>query len=431
MKVSVLGLWHLGSVTSACLANYGYNVTGYDKDQLVVKNLNNGHAPISEPGLDSLIEKNINDNTLKYTNNLQEAVENSDFVLLTIDTPVDEDDNVDLSPIFDIIDKIADFVKDGTTIIIESQVPVGTCNDVANRIKKKFPNLRFNLAYCPENLRLGKAIEIFQNPDRIIIGADDEQTKEQVRLFFDIIDCPKIIMDLKSAEMTKHAINSFLATCISFINLIGNVCEEIDADAVKVSEGLMTEKRIGKNLPLKPGSGFSGGTLGRDLKVLINLGKKIGINPYILESVIETNREQNMIALRKLLKIFKNLENITVGILGLTYKPGTNTLRRSNSIELIKELNKLKTNVKAFDPAISEENFTEDKKFMLCDNFYAVAENADVLIIMTDWPEFKKIDYNQIFKDMKNPVIIDTKNFLDQNQLKEIGFQYVGIGLRS
>ena len=427
MNVGIIGLWHLGSVTSACLANYGYNIIGYDVDKEVIKNLNKGVSPIEEPFLEDLIKENIRKNNLRFTSDLKEAIKDSDFVFLTIDTPVDENDDVDLSSVFSSIDDMIGFLKEDTTIIIQSQVPVGTCNELVNRIKQNTKS-KFNLAYCPENLRLGKAIELFQNPDRIIIGADSQETLDKVSVFFDIIGCPKVTMDLKSAEMTKHAINAFLATCISFINWIGNACGETGADANKVSEGLMTEKRIGKNLPLRPGLGFAGGTLGRDLKILINLGRGLKVNPELFEAVVNTNNAQNIIAIKKLQKIFGKLENLTIGILGLTYKPGTNTLRRSSSIEIINEIASMGANVKAFDPAINEINTEMHRNFKLTDNAYATAEKSDVLVVMTDWPEFRDLDYKKILGIIKKPVILDMKNCLDQKYLRGIGFSYHRVG---
>lgn len=428
MKVGVLGLWHLGCVTSACLAKLGYQVTGFDRDNMVIENLKLAKAPISEPNLDELIKNNLENNLIQFTTNIEEAIRKTPYVLLTIDTPVDEKDQVDLTSIYDTINEIAKFLEDDTIIIIQSQVPVGTCDDFIKIIREKKPDIRFGLGYCPENLRLGKSIEVFEKPDRIIIGANDEKTANKIESFFSILNCPKIKMDLKSAEMTKHAINAFLATCISFINWIGNVCEEVGADAKKVSEGLMSESRIGRNLPLRAGLGFSGGTLGRDLRILKKIGQDVRINPDLIEAVLQINYEQNIIIIKKLLKIFGSLRGLKIGILGLTYKAGTNTLRRSMSLEIINELLRLNASVNAYDPVISSVESINDKNFHLCDSAYFVAEKASALLIFTDWPQFREIDYTKMLHSMEKPVILDVKNFLDGKTLRIIGFDYYGIG---
>lgn len=423
-KICVIGLWHLGSVSSACLANFGYQVTGFDKDKTVVEKLNQGKSPIFEPGLDILLKKNLASEHLRFTTSMKKAVCDASYILLTIDTPVNEQDVADLTSVYDAINEIAELISDNAVVIVQSQVPVGTCHDLIKIIKQKRPDVDFGLAYCPENLRLGNAIELFENPGRIIIGSDDEQTANKVSSFFNIINCPKIIMDLKSAEMTKHSINAFLATCISFINWIGNVCEEVGADICKVSEGLMSEQRIGRGIPLRFGLGFSGGTLGRDVRILEEIGNKISLKPNLMESVISINHEQNILIVKKLLRLFNTLDGLKIGILGLTYKAGTNTLRRSTSIEIINELLKLKAKVYAYDPSIQFIDSIVSKNFQLCKSPYLPAEDASALLILTDWPEFRKLDYEKIFESMKKPVIFDIKNFLDEKDLKTIGFDY-------
>jgi len=428
-KVCVIGLWHLGSVTSACLAELGYKIIGYDKDEKRIQNLKKGKAPIFEPNLDSLIKKNVLSGVLQFTTNLKEAVSEANFVLLTIDTPVDEEDNVNLTSVYEIINEISELIDDEVTIIVQSQIPVGTSDEFVEIIRKKRPEVKFGLAYCPENLRLGNAIELFKHPERIIIGADSEATSDKVESFFSILNCPTIKMNLKSAEMTKHAINAFLANCISFINWIGNLCEAAGADVNKVSEGLMSEKRIGKKLPLKAGMGFGGGTLGRDLKILAKLGHELNLKPDLIESILSINHQQNTLIIKKILSLFSSLDGLTIGILGLAYKPGTNTLRRSASIEVIKELLKHNSRVTAFDPAISNISSISDDNFQLQDSAYAVTKDADVLILFTDWPEFKELDFEKIFSYMKNPLIIDMKNFLNDHKIRDLGFTYVGIGI--
>lgn len=423
-KVGVIGSWHLGSVTSACLANFGYEVIGFDIEQSIIDGLNQAKAPLFEPGLDELLKKNLGNKHLQFTTDMEEAITDSEYILLTIDTPVDEQDRIDLTSVYNAIEAITKFITNNATIIIQSQVPVGTCNDFIKIIKQKRPDIEFGLSYCPENLRLGTAIDSFEHPDRIIIGSDDEQTANRVKSFFEVINCPKIIMSLKSAEMTKHSINVFLATCISYINWIGNICERIGVDANKVSEGLMSERRIGKGLPLHSGLGFSGGTLGRDLRILEGVCKKNNVEADFVQLILRINHEQNILVVKKLLKHYHSLDGLKIGIFGLTYKAGTDTLRRSTSLEIIKELLKLNTRVKAYDPSISSIDSIQDKNFQLCTSPYTATEETNALLIFTDWPQFKELDYERIFLSMKNPIIFDMKNFLDENHLKMLGFRY-------
>lgn len=427
-KICVFGLWHLGSVVSACLANFGYHVSGYDKDENKVKSLQTGKAVIEEPGLDDLLSENIKKGRLSFSFSIENAIENCSIGILTVDTPLDEEDNIDLTEVFETIKQIAKLVKRDFFLIVQSQVPVGTCEKILTIMQETNPSQKFEIACVPENLRLGNALSIFEHPDRIIIGSNDPKTIDKVEKFFSVINAPMIKMDLKSAEMSKHAINAFLANCISFINEIGNLSEEVGADAVKVSESLTTESRIGNKLPLRPGLGFAGGTLARDIKILSDLGRKHSMTTNMIDAILKTNHEQNMIALKKLKKLFVNLRDIRVGILGLTYKAGTNTLRRSSSIEIISKLLDENAIIKAFDPSITELHLFDGKKFTLVTNTNEIARDSDAILILTDWPEFKKINFNEIRNLMKNPIILDMKNMLDPTHMKKIGFNYIGVG---
>lgn len=260
-KVSVIGIWHLGAVTSACLADFGYHVVGVDKDVRKVEGLNKGTPPLFEPGLKELLITNLNSKRLSYTTDLHKAVKNSRYVLITFDTPVNERDKVDLTEILNTAKELATCLDDGSVIIVSSQVPVGTCEQIKTSITKLNSSLDFDIAYSPENLRLGQAIERFKNPERIVIGADSDTTLDKVEAFLSVIKAPTVRMNLRTAEMTKHALNVFLATSISFANEIGNLCDEVGADAAKIAQALGSDARIGPNLPLNPGLAFSGGTL--------------------------------------------------------------------------------------------------------------------------------------------------------------------------
>ena len=427
-EVCAIGIWHLGSVVSTCLADLGYKVTGVDKDPKRVKDLNNGIAPIFEPGIEDLMRVNISSERLSYTTDLSHALRGSSYVLITFDTPVDENDEVDLSPIFDTSMELSKYLKNGSTIVVSSQVPVGTCDQIRSLIEQNNPSLDFGIAYSPENLRLGQAIECFKNPQMVVIGADSDSTLDKVEALFNVITAPKIKMNLRTAEMTKHALNAFLATSISFANEIANLCDELGADALKVAEALHSDERIGPKLPLQPGLSFAGGTLARDLKVLRKLGGSFGYETYLINGVLQVNKQQNKLVIRKLEKIYGSVGNLTIGILGLTYKAGTSTLRRSAALEIIGDLIHNGATVKAYDPKASPEEIRQHQEFEFCPDPYMVAREADALVIATDWPEFKSLDFDSIKSIMKKPVIIDGKNMLDDKEMVERGFLYFGVG---
>ena len=427
-KIGVIGIWHLGAVVSACLADSGYFVVGVDKNAKTVRDLNKGIPPLFEPGLEELLISNLNSKKLSYTTNLHKAVRGCNFVLLTMDTPTSEKDEVDLSEIFTTATELAKYLENGSVIIVSSQVPVGTCEQIKSSIRQLYPSLDFDIAYSPENLRLGQAIERCKNPDRIVIGADSEATLDRVEGILDIIDAPKIRMNLRTAEMTKHALNAFLATSISFANEIGNLCDEVGADASKVAQALGSDTRIGPNLPLHPGLAFSGGTLARDLKILQGLGDGLKYETWLIDGVLKVNEQQNKLVMRKLEKVYRSIDNLTVGVLGLTYKAETSTLRRSAALEIIGHLTRGGALVKAYDPKADLDEVQSHREFEFCTDPYQAARGSDALVIMTGWPEFKELDFDLVKSIMKKPVLIDARNMLDGGSLMAKGFLYSGVG---
>jgi UDPglucose 6-dehydrogenase len=427
-KVCVVGIWHLGSVVSACLADLGYTVVGVDRDANKVADLNRGIPPLFEPELAELIRGNINSHRLSYTTNLRYAVTGSNYVLITFDTSVDADDNVDLSEIFDTAIKLSQHIDNDTAIIISSQVPVGTSEKFESIIKQNNPSLRFTIAYSPENLRLGQAIRYYKKPDRIVIGANSDFALDRAEALFSAIDAPKLRMNMRSAEMAKHALNCFLATSISFTNEIAGLCDELGADATKVAAALQSDVRIGNRIPLLPGLGFSGGTLARDLKVLKDLGQRVSYETTLIDSVLEVNQRQMRLVTKKLEKVYGSVRNLIIGILGLTYKPGTSTLRRSAALEIIHDLVIQGAKVKAYDPKASLTEIHSHSEFEFFPDPYEVARDSDALVIITEWPEFKELDFGMIKSAMRKPVLVDTKNMLDSKRMLELGFRYLGVG---
>jgi len=427
-KVCVIGIWHLGMVASACLADLGYVVVGVDKDSEKVKGLKRGIPVLFEPGIEELLVRNIDAKRLSYTTDLKQALKGAQYAFITYDTPVNDKDEVDLSELFATASQLAQYLDNGSIIIVSSQVPVGTCEQMEDIIRQANPTLEFDIAYNPENLQLGGAIHGFQNPQAIVIGANSASTLNRVKQFFEPIKATKLTMDLRTAEMTKHALNAFFATSISFINEIANLCDELGADALKVAEALQWDERIGQKLPLQPGLAFAGGTLARDLRALEKLGDKLGYETHLIDGVLRVNEQQNKLVIRKLEKIYGSIKDLTVGILGLTYKAGTSTLRRSAALEIIKELTNRGAIVKAYDPKAALEEIQLHKEFEFCNDPYIVAKDSDALVIVTDWPEFKNLDFDLVKSIMKKPVIVDAKNMLDGEQLGERGFTYLGVG---
>ena len=426
--VCVIGVWHLGAVYSTCLADLGNQVIGVDKDIKRVEELNKGIPALFEPGLSESITANIERKRLSYTTEIARAVKGSRLILITLDTPVDENDEVDLSEIFFVSHELAYVIENGSIIIVSSQVPVGTCEQIKGIIQRENPSLEFDIACAPENLRLGQALDIFRNPERIVIGADNPSTLDKVEQLFSPLGVPMIKMNLKSAEMTKHALNAFLATSVSFANEIANLCDAIGADALKVGEALRSDSRIGAKARLSPGIGFAGATLARDIKVLQHLGTKLGLETPLINGVLKVNERQNEVVIRKLKKTYSSLNGLTIAILGLTYKPGTSTMRRSAALEIIKELIHEGAKIKAYDPRADLSEVKNRREFVFCSDPYQTAIGADALVIITEWPEFKDLKFDLIKESMNKPVILDTKNLLCDGQLSEKGFIYFGIG---
>ena len=424
-KISVIGLWHLGCVTSFCLASAGYKVCGVDFNVKTVNDLKKGKPPLYEPGLEELLAKNTQN--ISFTSSFKEALDGANFVFLAFDTPVDQKDKLDLSIIYKACEEIAKFASKEFTLVILSQMPVGTSRALKDFILKRNKDLSFKVVYNPENLMLGQALKRFLEPDRLIIGLEDEAAKEEMERIYSFIKAPKIYMDLNSAEMVKHAINSWLANSISFINEIADLCEVTGANAKKVAEGMKSDKRIGQYAFLNPGLGFSGGTLARDLNILKGIGKQKKVKTRIIDSILEINQERNKKIVKKIKKIFGSIADLNITILGLTYKPGTSTLRRSASLEIARELISCKANIKAFDPMVSASKETTGLKIFK--DPYSASKNSDLVLLITEWPEFKDLDFSEIKKGMKKAVIVDCKNFLDPAVVKNAGFDYYGVGI--
>lgn len=426
VSIGVLGLWHLGSVYSAGLAKLGFEVTAFDPDSNVIEKLNKGEAPILEPGLNEIIIENLHKNLL-YTNNLKETIHDKDYVFVCLDIPVDDKDRIDLKPFKKIADLIVKYSAPNSTVVICSQIPVGTSRQLQNKLRKKYP--KSNVLCWPENLRLGTALEVFFKADRVIVGGDDSETLGRFTNDFGPLGCPFVTVALESAEMTKHALNYYLALNISFASELGDLCELLGADASEVVKALKSDKRVSPNSPINPGLGFAGGTLGRDLQTLRKLSDKHGYKPKLIKSIYSVNQDRIPLLASRIAKLLTSLKNKQIGILGLTYKPNTNTLRRSQSLELAELLKRKGAKLRAFDPAITTT--IPSHKFMdICTNPKNFFNKLDCIVLMTPWSEFQTMNYKNFGKLMNQKIIIDAKNYLDASNLKQAGFVYRGIGLK-
>lgn len=418
ISIGILGLWHLGLVYSVSLAKSGYNVLGFDQDKENIAKLNRGDLPIYEPNLTEYCKKYLHKN-LHFSSNAEEVIKNKDYIFITLDTPVDKFDNLNLDSIVTLCNLVIKYISKKTTIVISSQVPIGTTRSLLKKLSKS------KIIYFPENLKLGTAINDFLKPPAIVLGSDDKKVTKQFLKDFPIFRCKVLEISLESAEMVKHALNSFLALNISFASEISDLCELLKADATDVFLGLKNDPRVSPTAPISPGMGFAGGTLGRDIKILTNLANNAGYKAKLLNAIYEVNQDRLSYLMGKIKKVYPRLYGKKIGILGLTYKPNTNTLRRSRSIELANLLLAEKAKIKGFDPAIKNQAADSLK---IVNSYAELLADLDLLILMTEWPQFRNIDPKTASSLMAKKIIIDTRNFLDRKKYVDNGFIYFGRG---
>jgi len=403
MIVCVQGLWHLGSVTAACLAAAGHDVIGLDFDEATIAKLRGGAAPISEPGLDALIQDAAG--RLMFTVDPAAAAK-ADVLWVTYDTPVDADDRADVEYVLANVTQTLPHLRAGAVVLVSSQVPVGS----TARLARERADLHF--AYSPENLRLGKAIGVFREPDRIVVGANDEVAKTVITQLLAPITSRIEWMSVESAEMTKHAINAFLALSVTFANELASVCEHVGADAKEVERGLKTESRIGPRAYLAPGAAFAGGTLARDVAFLTALGAEHGLDLAVLAGVRPSNEFHKKWAQRRLGELLGAFDGVTVAVWGLTYKPGTDTLRRSAAVELCVDLAARGAKVTAWDPAVRALPPELSSTIALAPSAAEAARGASALVIATEWPDFKALDMGPILAGMRRKIVLDPNRFV-------------------
>jgi UDPglucose 6-dehydrogenase len=420
--ISIIGLWHLGCVNAVGFSELGYKVIGIDFDSSIIEKLKRGIPAISEPFLENLIKKNLSQGKLEFSADFENSLPKSKYVVISFDTKIDEEDKVDLTDVFRSVDIISKICDDGTIVIVRSQVPVGTCRKISEVFKNRGKNIE--VVYNPENLRLGSAVSNFSSPEFIVIGSQNKNAAQEVESLYSKINCKKIHVGLETAEMLKHALNSFIATTISFANEISDVCEKVGVDATKISEIMKLDNRVGANARINPGFGFSGGTLARDIQVLRELGNENDVETHILDAIMKVNKNRIAMVIQKLENEVGSLNGKKIAVLGLTYKSGTDTLRRSLPMELVDILNKQNVLVRAFDPMV-KNNIGEIEIFKTP---YEAAENCDAIVLLTAWPEFKDLDIQKLKEVSKSNMFFDTQNFLDPEKFKKSKFRYIGVG---
>jgi UDPglucose 6-dehydrogenase len=420
MKICVQGLWHLGTVTAACLASAGHQVVGLDFEHENVERLRKGTPPLFEPGLEELLQKGIRDGRLSFTTDIPQAVEGIDLLWIAYDTPVDDDDQADVPFVLDRVKQTLPHLRGRPLVLISSQLPAGSTRSLETGDA--------TFAYSPENLRLGKAIAAFTQPERVIAGVRNERDRKLIEDLFAAFTNRVEFMSVESAEMTKHALNAFLATSVSFINEIAAICEQVGADAKEVERGLKSEARIGPKAYLSPGGAFAGGTLARDIAFLTRIAQSNGVPADLLSGVRTSNNKHRQWARRRLQTVLGDLKGKTIAVWGLTYKPGTDTLRRSSSIELCEWLSETGARIQAHDPAVKTLPLGLVDRIQLFDTPLAALKESVALVVATEWPEFSQVDGESIPKAMRSPVVFDANRFLAKQLESRNDLRYFTVG---
>ena len=432
MNITVIGTGYVGLVAGACLADMGNQVICVDNNLDKLEKLKKGIIPIFEPGLEELVKSNVLEGRLDFSANIDSAVKISEVCFIAVGTPLGEDGSADLQYVFGVAESIAKAMNGYKVIVDKSTVPVGTAEKVTELIKAN-TNYPFDVVSNPEFLKQGNAVDDFLSPDRVIIGSNSDkatQIMQEIYAPFFRTGNRIIVMDVKSAEMTKYAANSFLATKISFMNEIANLCEKIGANAEMVRVGISTDSRIGNKF-LFPGLGYGGSCFPKDVKALIKTGTEFGCDMSIIKSVYDTNKKQRKLFVDKIINKFgEDLTGKTFAVWGLAFKPKTNDMREAPAITIINDLLKRGAKILAYDPkAIEEAKFYFQDKITYAKNSYDALSNCDCMLLLTEWNEFRRPDFDKIKILLKSPVIFDGRNQYNAERLKEKGFEYYQIGV--
>jgi UDPglucose 6-dehydrogenase len=438
MKIAVVGTGYVGLVTGTCFAETGVNVVCVDVDSEKIRNLSDGSVPIYEPGLELMIERNVEKGRLKFTTDIKESIEGSEAIFIAVGTPPGEDGSADLKHVLKVASDIGKSINTYIVIVIKSTVPVGTSTRVEETVRgeldKRKVNVQFDMASNPEFLKEGSAVEDFLKPERIVIGTGTERAADIMRKLYKpflLNNHPIYFMDIASAEITKYAANAMLATRISFINEIANLCDVLGADVNQVRKGIGSDSRIGSKF-LYPGSGYGGSCFPKDVKALVKTAEDHGYEMNVIKAVEKSNNYQKTVLFRKIKEHFNdNLQGKIIVIWGLAFKPQTDDVREASSLFLIEMLLKEGVIIKAYDPAaINEARNILGNRITYGSNPYEILQGADAMALLTEWAEFRIPDLKMMLTLMKQKVIFDGRNIYDPDEIKNAGFAYYGIGRR-
>jgi len=431
MDICIIGTGYVGLVTGACLAEFGMNLICMDNDQQKIDLLQQGKVSIHEPGLEDLVLKNMREGRLSFSTSIQDGVASSLVIFIAVGTPSKDDGSADLRAVEEVAKEIARHMDGYKVVVVKSTVPIGTCRRLKQLIQDHQKNPSpFDIVSNPEFQREGSAVEDFMRPDRVTIGAESEQAIAIMKDIYSalyLLETPFVITSLETAEMIKYAANSFLATKVTFINEIANLCEMVGADVHHVARAMGLDGRIGKKF-LHPGPGFGGSCFPKDTRALSKIARERGYVFKILDSVIEVNEEQKQRMVMKIKEKVGDLRGKTIGILGLSFKPNTDDIRESSSIAIIQGLLAMGAKVKAFDPAAMEEAKAVLPQLEYGMDAYDVAKGADALVLVTEWNQFRRLDLQRIKSLLKKPIFIDLRNVYDPDRMRRLGFNYCGVG---
>ncbi len=428
MNISIIGSGYVGLVTGSCLAELGNQVLCVDSDVQKIRRLQNNEIPIFEPGLKELIVNNVKNKRLYFSSSIKEAVRKSEVIFIAVGTPSLENGEADLTSIENVARNIALSITGYRLIVEKSTVPVETGEWVRRTISAYIKHkVKFDVASNPEFLREGQAINDFMHPDRIVIGVESKKAKDILINLYKPLNSAILVTNIKSAELIKHASNAFLASKISFINALSQICEKVGADVTEVASGMGLDKRIGRPF-LDAGLGYGGSCFPKDLDAFINISEKIGYNFQLLKAVKDVNEEQKEFILKKIKDVLWLIKDKTIGVLGLSFKPDTDDIRNAPAISIIKFLQKEGAKIRAYDPQAMEKARVQLADVRFCKDPYEAASGSDCLLIVTEWNEFKELDFVKVKKMLKRPIIIDGRNIYEPKNLEKLGFQYVGIG---
>ncbi|NQU99818.1 MAG: UDP-glucose/GDP-mannose dehydrogenase family protein [Parcubacteria group bacterium] len=428
MNIAIIGTGYVGSVTGACLAKIGHKVINLDIDEDKINLYKSGKVPIYEPGLGKLILEEQKKKRLSFSTSYSDTIPKSEVIYIAVGTPSRKDGKADLTYVEAAAKEIAKNMNGYKVIVNKSTVPVGTGTKIEKIISKYYKG-KFDIVSNPEFLREGSAVKDFLKPDRVVIGSRSNKARDIMLKVYEKIDYPKVTTLIESAEMTKYASNAFLATKISFINEIANICEKVGADVEDVARGMGMDKRIGMDF-LRAGIGYGGSCFPKDVNALDQIAGTKGYDFKLIKSVIEVNNRQRTLIIDKLEDIFDNLKEKKVCVLGLAFKKDTDDIRESAAIDIIKMLSDIGARITTYDAKAAENSkkILKNKNVEFCKNPYEAVKKAEALIIATDWTEFQKLNYKKIKKLMKRPNIIDGRNILDPEKMKKLGFKYSGVG---